>query len=227
MTMENLYDVDFFSKKKKHKKKKNSALLLLSNNNDQINHQSLEKFGDLTISSSDSIIDDDQAGISSSGGGDYSYDELLKLAFSKMTDVQVAKKKFKIKNPKAYFCGKKTIYRNFTETCWDLNRDPRHVSQFFSVEFDCILPGGNKINRDGELILNKNISYEAIKRCLLEYVNSYVKCKTCGDSSDTKLQKDSKARLYCISCRSCGANFYPESMTQPLNYYQHSFIRKK
>lgn len=215
-------DLDFlFSNKKKKPQKKVRFSDLSIKCDDEGKGTETKTIEIYTTSNDDNLFIDNY--------DSYSYSELLDLAFSTLYKKFPEKKnlkenkKFKIKQPEVIFCGNKTIYSNFVETCRDFNREPRHILQFFSAEFGCSF---GTINNNNELILDKKINHEKFRKALLQYINIYVRCRSCKTPPfETRLLKDKKGRLYYIYCDRCESKHYPEVIKT--NYYQHSFKKKK
>ena len=134
----------------------------------------------------------------------YVYDFLLDRAFKVMCEKNqnnANKKKFTLKEPIVYNKQKnKTKILNFVEIYNNIDRPPDHLIKFFMISLDC-----RKIfidNNSKELIINRNVDYEIIKKAILRYVKNYVKCNSC-QKFETKLIKEN--RLLYVKCLFCHA----------------------
>uniref|UniRef100_A0A0N5ALB7 Eukaryotic translation initiation factor 2 subunit 2 n=1 Tax=Syphacia muris TaxID=451379 RepID=A0A0N5ALB7_9BILA len=135
---------------------------------------------------------------------DYTYDELLTMAFGAMKEKNPdlaagEKKKFIMKPPQVGRAGsKKTAFANFAEICRLLKRQPKHVLQFLLAE----LGTTGSIDGNNCLIVKGRFQQKHFESVLRKYIKEYVTCHTCK-SSDTELTKDT--RLFFLECKTCGS----------------------
>ncbi len=129
---------------------------------------------------------------------EYSYEELLERAYSKLPAKATAAKSFKVPRPEIMFVGGKTIILNFKEIVEVLNRDSSILQKYFGKE----LGAAAFINESGQLVLQGRFNVHILSKLLDIFVQRYVICPTCG-SKDTKLIK--KGRVFVLKCMACGA----------------------
>jgi len=147
---------------------------------------------------------DENAGVSYSVEGDYTYDELLARVFNIMREknpemVAGEKKKFTMRPPQVVRIGtKKTSFANFSEICKTLHRQPKHVLAFLLAE----LGTSGSVDGNNQLIIKGRFQQKQMENVLRRYVKEYVTCHTCR-SPDTILQKDT--RLFFLQCETCGS----------------------
>jgi translation initiation factor 2 subunit 2 len=129
---------------------------------------------------------------------DYSYEELLERAYSKLPVKSSQARSFNIPRPETMFVGGKTIILNFKDIADTLNRDPAILQKYFSKE----LGAAAYMNEKGQLVLQGRFNVHILSKLLDIFVQKYVICPTCG-SKDTKLIK--KGRVFILKCMACGA----------------------
>lgn len=99
--------------------------------------------------------------------------------------------------PKVSYHGKWTVIENSKEISDILNRDIELLSLFLQKEFGI----AGKIEGNN-IILQKRITFEEIKKRIDKFVEIFVRCPICK-KLDTKLIKED--RIYYIKCMACGA----------------------
>ncbi len=129
---------------------------------------------------------------------EYSYEELLDRAYSKIPKKAIGKETFEIPRAEVLLVGGKTIIRNFTNIADALNRDPKLLMRYFVKEL--AVPG--TIDESGALILQGRFSSTIINTLINRFVKTYVICPTCG-SRFTVLEKIGK--VFKLKCLACGA----------------------
>ncbi|MBI5347666.1 MAG: translation initiation factor IF-2 subunit beta [Candidatus Aenigmarchaeota archaeon] len=128
---------------------------------------------------------------------DMEYEELLKMAKSRIPKGSETTERFSIPKPVVVQSGKQTIVQNFNEICKTMRRDAKHVSKFLFKEL--AVPGSMK---DGSLVLQGKFRKDIIEKRIDEYAKNFLYCLECG-KADTNLQKTD--RMYTLKCESCGA----------------------
>ena len=97
---------------------------------------------------------------------------------------------------------KRVVYENFGQTCDFIKRDVKHVESFFKAE----LGTETSIDAKQQLILKGKYLATQLFNILVQYVNAYVKCKTCLKvTTTTLLDKDPVTRMQNLQCSSCTA----------------------
>jgi len=127
-----------------------------------------------------------------------SYEDLLKKAYSSITDVSGTSERFVVPEAKAYIEGKTTILENFAEIADKVRRDKDHMMKYLLGEL------GTSGKIDGNrAIFNGKFEIPLIKAILKNYVDDYVICSECG-RPDTRLVKDD--RILLLRCDACGGH---------------------
>ena len=108
---------------------------------------------------------------------------------------------YDIPSPELEYIGNHTIIKNFAQICERLRRDPKIAMRFFLKELG--KPGG--LNERGNLAIYSSIKAQTIKDLYNRFLETYVKCPTCG-SYDTELHREGK--VFYIRCLACGAISY-------------------
>ncbi len=129
---------------------------------------------------------------------DYSYEELLERAYSKLSHKPVRKEAFEIPKAEVVIVGGKTIIQNFSKIADYLNRDPKIMQRYFMKE----LGTPAFLGESGQLILQGRFGPHVINRLIDMFVKKYVICPTCG-SRFTVLKKVGK--VFVLKCQACGA----------------------
>eukprot|EP01053_Blabericola_migrator_P013244 Blabericola_migrator_1__13243@NODE_91_length_14555_cov_140_209277_g81_i0_p6_GENE_NODE_91_length_14555_cov_140_209277_g81_i0NODE_91_length_14555_cov_140_209277_g81_i0_p6_ORF_typecomplete_len233_score23_48eIF5_eIF2B/PF01873_17/1_9e35Lar_restr_allev/PF14354_6/0_055Elf1/PF05129_13/3_9e02Elf1/PF05129_13/0_44_NODE_91_length_14555_cov_140_209277_g81_i01271413412 len=138
-------------------------------------------------------------------GNVYPYAELLSriqyLIRKHNPDLQ-GNRKYTIKPPQVSRVGSRRVaWTNFKEICSIMQRSQEHVCQFVLAE----LGTEGSIAGEGQLVLKGRYGPKHIESLLRKYITEYVTCSMCR-SPQTTLERDSRTRLYTISCAACGAN---------------------
>ncbi len=126
------------------------------------------------------------------------YEQLLKQAYSNITERTESSERFVVPEVKAYVEGKTTILENFIEITGKVRRDPDHVMKFLLGEL------GTSGKMDGNrAIFNGKFEIALIKAIIKSYIDDYVICSECG-KPDTRLVKDD--RVMILRCDACGSH---------------------
>jgi len=126
------------------------------------------------------------------------YEQLLKQAYSNITERTESSERFVVPEVKAYVECKTTILENFIEITGKVRRDPDHVMKFLLGEL------GTSGKMDGNrAIFNGKFEIALIKAIIKSYVDDYVICSECG-KPDTRLVKDD--RVMILRCDACGSH---------------------
>ncbi len=126
------------------------------------------------------------------------YEQLLKQAYSNITERTESSERFVVPDVKAYVEGKTTILENFIEITGKVRRDPDHMMKFLLGEL------GTSGKMDGNrAIFNGKFEIALIKAIIKSYVDDYVICSECG-KPDTRLVKDD--RVMILRCDACGSH---------------------
>ncbi len=126
------------------------------------------------------------------------YEQLLKQAYSNITERTESSERFVVPEVKAYVEGKTTILENFIEITGKVRRDPDHMMKFLLGEL------GTSGKLDGNrAIFNGKFEIALIKAIIKSYVDDYVICSECG-KPDTRLVKDD--RVMILRCDACGSH---------------------
>ncbi len=129
---------------------------------------------------------------------DYSYEELLDRALSKLPKRTSSGGPFEIPRADVINVGTKTIIRNFRQICDCLNREEKLMTKYFVKEL--AVPGS--IDESGALMLQGRFSSAIINKLIERFVKTYVLCPTCG-SRFTELKREGK--VFKLKCLACGA----------------------
>ncbi|NMB77463.1 MAG: translation initiation factor IF-2 subunit beta, partial [Methanomicrobiales archaeon] len=114
------------------------------------------------------------------------YEQLLKQAYSNITEKTESSERFVVPEAKAYVEGKTTILENFAEIAGKVRRDQDHLMKFLLGEL------GTSGKIDGNrAIFNGKFEITLIKAIIRSYVEDYVICSECG-KPDTRLVKDDR-----------------------------------
>jgi len=113
----------------------------------------------------------------------------------------VDKKKALLRPPTVEPVGSSRIlWKNFAEICKTMRRDPQHVSNFFLTE----LGTTGSMTSTQQFLVKGKFKPKYIESLLKKYINEYVTCHMCK-GVDTKLSRDTTARMNIMTCESCGA----------------------
>jgi translation initiation factor 2 subunit 2 len=127
-----------------------------------------------------------------------SYENLLKKAYSNISEVSTSSERFVVPEARAYIEGKTTVLENFVEIADKVRRDHDHLMKFLLGEL------GTSGKIDGNrAIFNGKFELSLIKAIIKNYVDDYVICSECG-RPDTRLVKDD--RILLLRCDACGGH---------------------
>ncbi|MBN1195637.1 MAG: translation initiation factor IF-2 subunit beta [Methanomicrobiaceae archaeon] len=126
------------------------------------------------------------------------YEELLKQAYSNITEISGDEGRFTVPEPKVYIEGKTTVFENFTEIATKVRRDQDHLMKFLVGE----LGTAGKIDGN-RAIFNGKFERTIIESAIRNYIDDYVICSECG-KPDTRLIKD--GRVLTLRCDACGGH---------------------
>ena len=129
---------------------------------------------------------------------DYTYEELLERAYSKLPPRPEKKEVFEVPKAEVMIVGGKTVIVNFMKIADYLNRDPKILQRYFMKE----LGTPAIIGEAGQLTLQGRFGPHVINRLIDMFVKKYVICPTCG-SRFTTLKKVGK--VFILKCQACGA----------------------
>ena len=128
---------------------------------------------------------------------DFDYETLLDRARANIPEEISSRVRWTLPDPQIMIEGQNTIFRNFQEVVSHMDRDEDHVFQFIQNEL------GTSGSRDGPRARFKGrIPPKRIKKRIVNYVNTYIKCSQCG-APDTHFQKEDRTTL--LKCQACGA----------------------
>ncbi|PLW80868.1 translation initiation factor IF-2 subunit beta [Candidatus Woesearchaeota archaeon] len=125
------------------------------------------------------------------------YEELLKKAKKELPETDHSGERFEVPKVKGHIQGNKTIISNFLDISKIIRRKPEHILKYILKELAA--PGEITNN---QLIIGTKVPSSKVNEKLLNYVDTYVICRTCG-KPDTKLSKDNNIIL--MTCQACGA----------------------
>src|SRR5512136_232587 len=127
-----------------------------------------------------------------------SYENLLRQAYSNITEKTESSERFIVPEAKAYVEGKTTVLENFAEIVGKVRRHHDHLMKFLLGEL------GTSGKIDGNrAIFNGKFEISLIKMIIKSYVDDYVICSECG-KPDTRLVKDDRVML--LRCDACGGH---------------------
>lgn len=126
------------------------------------------------------------------------YEDLLKSAYSHISEKTESSERFVVPEAKAYIEGKTTILENFAEIADTVRRDKDHMMKYMLGEM------GTSGKIDGNrAIFNGKFEISLVKMIIKSYVDDYVICSECG-KPDTRLVKDD--RILLLRCDACGGH---------------------
>jgi len=128
------------------------------------------------------------------------YDYMLDRAYS-LLPAKKSSRAYDIPFPEVDYIGDHTVIKNFNHICERLRRDPRIVMRYMLKELG--KPGG--LDDRNVLTIYSSIKTQSIRELYNRFLETYVKCPTCG-SYDTELGKEGK--VYYIKCLACGAKSF-------------------
>jgi translation initiation factor 2 subunit 2 len=126
------------------------------------------------------------------------YEQLLKEAYTHITETSGDTGRFTVPETKVYIEGKTTILENFGEIASTVRREPDHLMKFLLGE----LGTAGKID-GSRAIFNGKFEHTVIETAIRNYVDDYVICSECG-KPDTRLVKD--GRITLLRCDACGGH---------------------
>ena len=104
-----------------------------------------------------------------------SYDDLLKKAYSHISEKTESSERFVVPEAKAYIEGKTTILENFAEIADKVRRDKDHLMKYILGEL------GTSGKIDGtRATFNGKFEISLFKMIIKSYVEDYVICSECG-----------------------------------------------
>ncbi|MBR1369006.1 translation initiation factor IF-2 subunit beta [Methanocalculus chunghsingensis] len=127
-----------------------------------------------------------------------SYEELLKRAYTDITEPTETGERFVVPPVKSYLEGKTTVLENFSEIVGTLSRDPDHLMKFMLGE----LGTAGKID-GSRAIFNGKFETDVLAAIVKNYIDDFVICTECG-RPDTRLVKDD--RIMMLRCDACGSH---------------------
>ncbi len=127
-----------------------------------------------------------------------SYEDLLKKAYTNITEPTEFEDRFTVPAARVFIEGKTTVLENFAEITSTLRRDQDHLMKHLLGE----LGTAGKI--DGtRAIFSGKFEQEQINSIIKGYVDDYVICSECG-KPDTRLVKTE--RVLMLQCDACGGH---------------------
>lgn len=126
------------------------------------------------------------------------YEQLLKEAYTHITETSGDTGRFTVPETKVYIEGKTTVLENFGEIASTVRREPDHLMKFLLGE----LGTAGKID-GSRAIFNGKFEHAVIETAIRNYVDDYVICSECG-KPDTRLVKD--GRITLLRCDACGGH---------------------
>ena len=128
---------------------------------------------------------------------DFDYESLLDRARENIPQEISSRSRWRLPEPQIMIEGQNTIFRNFNEVVSMMERDDNHVYQYLLNEL------GTSGSRDGPRARFKGrIPPKRIKKTIVNYVNSFIKCSQCS-APDTHFIKQDRTTL--LKCQACGA----------------------
>ena len=127
-----------------------------------------------------------------------SYEDLLKKAYTQITEVSSSHERFQVPPGKVFIEGKTTVLENFAEIADILNRNPEDLLKYLVGE----LGTAGKIEGN-RAVFNGKFESGTVNALLRSYVEDYVICSECG-RPDTRLVKD--GRIPILRCDACGGH---------------------
>jgi translation initiation factor 2 subunit 2 len=129
---------------------------------------------------------------------EYSYEELLERAYSRLPQKSSSGEVFDVPKAEVTIVGGRTIIMNFRKIADTLAREESLLQHYYIKELG--VPA--VVNEAGQLVLQGKFNSIVINKFLDMFVKKYVKCPTCG-SYHTKLIK--KGKVFILKCEACGA----------------------
>jgi translation initiation factor 2 subunit 2 len=129
---------------------------------------------------------------------DEEYNNLLERAYKNIPTVQGGEDRFELPDLELLSEGNKTIIRNFIDVCKVLRREPKDIGKYLSKELAVPYVIDGK-----RLIFNGSVNSKLVITKLLDFVNRYVRCKTCGKYDSHFEQVDKNVKF--LVCEACGS----------------------
>jgi len=123
---------------------------------------------------------------------------LLDRLYSKLPSKTLTQQTLDIPPLNIVHVGLQTHIKNFKEVCDILLREPRICARYLLKE----LAARGSIDDSGNFIIYSRVSAHTINTLFKRFLNSYVRCSTCG-SYQTKLIR--RGKVWIIRCLACGA----------------------
>lgn len=134
--------------------------------------------------------------------GYYTYNDLLKRLYGLLQehghDISERETKLKIPSPKLGYGSKKTLCLNFQTIVGLINRENKHITNYFSSEIASIC----SIDGAGRLVMREKVKQRDFESLLRKYIKEYVQCNVCK-SHTTFLKRESK--MNWLVCELCGS----------------------
>lgn len=127
-----------------------------------------------------------------------SYEDLLKKAYTQVTEPTEFADRFVMPEAKVTIEGKTTILDNFAEVAAVIRRDQDHFMKYLLGE----LGTAGKIDGN-RAVFNGKFESSLISMMVRNYIEDYVICSECG-RPDTRLVKDD--RVLILRCDACGSH---------------------
>ncbi|HOI57145.1 MULTISPECIES: translation initiation factor IF-2 subunit beta [unclassified Methanoculleus] len=127
-----------------------------------------------------------------------SYEDLLKEAYTNITEPTEFEDRFTVPVARVFIEGKTTVLENFAEIADTLRRDPDHLMKHLLGE----LGTAGKVEGTRAVFSGK-FEQEQINTIIRGYVEDYVICSECG-KPDTRLVKTE--RVLTLRCDACGGH---------------------
>ncbi|RLG81970.1 MAG: translation initiation factor IF-2 subunit beta [Thermoprotei archaeon] len=131
------------------------------------------------------------------GARELDYEYLLDRLYSKLPSKRVTPP-VEIPELNVVHIGIQTQIRNFKDVCDILLREPRICARYLLKE----LAARGSIDESGVFTIYSKVSAQTIKTLFKRFLNSYVRCSTCG-SLQTVLER--RGKVWIIRCLACGA----------------------
>jgi len=126
------------------------------------------------------------------------YEDLLKSAYSNISEPTVSEERLNIPEPRVFTEGKTTVLENFADIAATIRRSQDHLMKHLLGEL------GTAGRVEGtRAVFNGKFEEDQIRNVLQGYVEDYVICSECG-RPDTRLVKD--GRILMLRCEACGGH---------------------
>tara|TARA_B110000495_G_C22985588_1_gene579827 strand:- start:1008 stop:1418 length:411 start_codon:yes stop_codon:yes gene_type:complete len=129
---------------------------------------------------------------------EFEYEALLDRARERIPTEISERARWTLPEPQIMIEGANTIFRNFQEVVSQMDRDEDHVFHYMLNEL------GTSGSREGPRARFKGrIPPKRLKKCVVNYVNTFIKCSQCS-APDTHFIKEDRITL--LKCQACGAS---------------------